>query len=93
MSNFSSPGQPISLFFKFFDVAPDGTATLINRMVTPVRAVSGQQTVLDLTGFPYTFAVGHKLRLAIASTDAAYFPTDAADQITLAAPVTLQLAR
>ena len=86
----TASGQPVSLFWKFFDVSPSGTK-LINRLVSPIRAASGKDNVLDLAGFSYTFAKGNRLRLMVASTDAAYFGTDLADQVTFAGPVTLNL--
>lgn len=87
----SASGQPVSLFWKVFDVDGSGSATLINRLVTPIRATSGTATTLDLAGFANLFAPGHHLRLVAATTDAAYFGTDLADVVTFAGPVTLSL--
>ncbi|HEX9767106.1 MAG TPA: alpha/beta fold hydrolase [Nitriliruptorales bacterium] len=89
----TATGQDVSLFLKVFDVDALGNATLINRLVTPLRASSGTTHTIDLAGFAHTFEVGHRLRLVVATTDAAYFGTDLADIVTLSAPVTLQLAR
>jgi hypothetical protein len=89
----TASGQDVSLFLKVFDVDALGEATLINRLVTPLRASSGTTHVVDLAGFAHTFAAGHRLRLVVATTDAAYFGTDLADVVALTAPIQLQLAR
>ncbi|HVL81579.1 MAG TPA: alpha/beta fold hydrolase [Actinomycetota bacterium] len=87
----TATGQPVSLFLKIFDVAEDGSARLINRLVTPVRASPGQTYTIDMAGFAYTFDPGHRIRLTVATTDAAYFGTDPADQVTLGSAVSLRL--
>lgn len=87
----TATGQPVSLFWKFFDVAPDGSAELINRLVSPIRATSGRDNTMDLAGFSYTFVKGNRLRLMVASTDAAYYGTEVADEVTFAGPVLLSL--
>jgi ABC-2 type transport system ATP-binding protein len=65
------------LFVKLYDVAPDGTAKLVRRMVQAVRLqtnITGvpAQVNVDLVGAGHRWATGHKLRLAVASTDLAF---------------------
>ena len=60
------------LFAKLFDVAPDGSATLIRRLVAPIRATELGEIDAQLVGVAHRFAKGHQIRLVLASTDAAY---------------------
>lgn len=62
-----------TVFAKVYDVAPDGTTTLVRRLVAPVRATDLSRPVtITLAGFAHRFAAGHSLRLVLAATDAAY---------------------
>lgn len=82
----TSPGD-LYLFGKVFDVAPDGSAELIHRMVAPVRvpaAATDEPVTMNLIGFAHRFATGHSARLVLASTDMAYRNNPVADVITLA---------
>ena len=81
-------GRDLVFFAKVFDVAPDGTATLINRLAAPVRVPSSRvaQTVrITLLGFAHRFAKGHRVRLVLASTDEAYYNNRVADIIRIRA--------
>ncbi|MER6737988.1 CocE/NonD family hydrolase [Streptomyces puniciscabiei] len=62
------------LFAKLYDVAPDGTQTLVHRLVAPVRVpdVTKRFTV-TLPGIVHRYAPGHRLRFVIAASDDAYF--------------------
>ena len=60
------------LFAKIYDVAADGSTTLIRRMVAPIRATELGDLEAQLVGFAHEFAKGHSIRLVLASTDAAY---------------------
>ncbi|MGJ5752190.1 putative CocE/NonD family hydrolase [Streptomyces puniciscabiei] len=62
------------LFAKLYDVAPDGTQTLVHRLVAPVRVpdVTKRFTV-TLPGIVHRYATGHRLRFVIAASDDAYF--------------------
>jgi ABC-2 type transport system ATP-binding protein len=63
----------VTVFAKVYDVAPDGTAVLVRRLVAPVRATDLSRPVtITLAGFAHRFATGHSLRLVLAATDAAY---------------------
>jgi ABC-2 type transport system ATP-binding protein len=74
------------LFGKVYDVAPDGTATLIHRLVAPVRVPSGSLGAavdVKLLGFAHRFDTGHRIRVAFAATDAGYYGNPRPDLITL----------
>ena len=62
------------LFAKIYDVAPDGTKTLVHRLVAPVRVpdVTKPFTV-TLPAVVHRYEKGHRLRFVIAASDDAYF--------------------
>lgn len=79
-------GQDLVFFAKVFDVAPDGTATLIHRLVAPVRvpaADTGAPVDLHLLGFAHLFPAGHRIRLTLAATDQTSYNSRVADAITV----------
>lgn len=78
--------QDVPLFVKLYDVAPDGSTTLVYRQVAASRlpADTDGETTLRLTGLAYRFDAGHALRLVVATTDAAYKTPPLPDSITLA---------
>jgi predicted acyl esterase len=62
-----------TVFAKAYDVAPDGSTTLVRRLVAPTRLTDLSKPVsITLAGFAHRFAAGHSLRLVLAATDAAY---------------------
>ncbi|WAZ25151.1 CocE/NonD family hydrolase [Streptomyces cinnabarinus] len=62
------------LFAKLYDVAPDGTRTLVHRLVAPVRVpdVTRPFTV-TLPGIVHRYERGHRLSFVIAASDDSYF--------------------
>jgi putative CocE/NonD family hydrolase len=67
------PAQDLVLFFKLYDVAPDGSIVLAHRLVAPARFSDPNRTVhVELPGIVHRFAKGHRLELVIAGSDAAY---------------------
>ena len=90
------------LFAKVYDVAPDGTQTLQNRLVSPVR-VSDVTKPVDVTlpGVVQRFDTGHRIRVVVAAGDLAYagnlapqpvtVTTSAADPSSLRMPLTTPL--
>ena len=83
------------VFAKLFDVAPDGTERMIPRDVAAVR-IAGQPGVatartIDLRGVTHRVAAGHRLRVVLASTDAAFTARSVADTYTVSGPVELTL--
>ncbi|WP_427918867.1 CocE/NonD family hydrolase [Streptomyces sp. cg40] len=61
------------LFAKLYDLAPDGTATLVHRLVAPVRIPDVTKSfTVTLPGIVHRFDKGHRLRFVIAASDDAY---------------------
>ncbi len=81
----SAAGQSIVLFGKVFDVDAAGNATLIHRLVAPVRITDPSRAVdVTLLGFAHLFPAGHSVRLEFATTDMYYAGSRVPDVITLA---------
>lgn len=61
------------LFAKLYDVAPDGTKNLVNRLVAPVRVpdVTLPFTV-EPPGIVHRYETGHRLEFVVAASDTAY---------------------
>ncbi|MFP1625165.1 CocE/NonD family hydrolase [Streptomyces sp. 5K101] len=72
------------LFAKVYDLAPDGTKTLVNRLVAPVRVpdVTRPFTV-DLPGIVHRYETGHRLEFVIAASDTAYFGNRGVKPVTV----------
>ncbi|HVA61244.1 MAG TPA: CocE/NonD family hydrolase [Mycobacteriales bacterium] len=65
-------GQDLIFFGKVFDVAPDGTATLIKRLIAPVRipnSALARFVNINLLGFAHLFPAGHAVRFTLAASD------------------------
>ncbi|WP_329125303.1 CocE/NonD family hydrolase [Streptomyces sp. NBC_01465] len=61
------------LFAKVYDVAPDGTKTLVNRLVAPVRVPDvNKPFTVNLPGIVHRYEAGHRLEFVIAASDDAY---------------------
>ena len=73
LTQYAGPAGMLTFYAKVYDVAPDGTATLINRLVSAVRVSDASQPVtVQLPGIVHRFAAGHSLRFTVASSDAAF---------------------
>ncbi len=92
----SSSGEAV-LFTKVYDVAPDGSATLVQGLVAPARLTDlpatldqAESTPITLPALAHSFQEGHQLRVVVSSTDQAYAtPAEAATyQVSLASGVT-----
>ncbi|WP_309140388.1 CocE/NonD family hydrolase [Streptomyces sp. PKU-EA00015] len=72
------------LFAKVYDIAPNGTKTLVNRLVAPVRVpdVTRPFTV-DLPGIVHRYETGHRLEFVIAASDTAYFGNRGVKPVTV----------
>lgn len=76
----------LTILAKVWDVAPDGTATLIHRLVAPARVPSDQLSspvTIKLLGFAHRFAAGHAVRLTLCTTDAAFYDDAVPDVVTV----------
>jgi putative CocE/NonD family hydrolase len=76
----------LHLFAKVWDVAPDGSATLIHRLIAPARIPSSALDApvrIKLLGFVHRFAAGHSVRLTLCTTDATSSNNLVADVITI----------
>jgi predicted acyl esterase len=69
----TGPAGQLLLFAKIYDVAADGTKTLVNRLVSPTRVADVTKPVdLELPGVVHRYDAGHRLQVVVAATDAAY---------------------
>jgi len=67
------PSGQLVLFAKVFDIAPDGSRVLKNRLIAPLRVPDTNKLVsLRLPGIVHRFQTGHRIQIAIAASDAAY---------------------
>ncbi|MFI0235470.1 CocE/NonD family hydrolase [Streptomyces sp. NPDC016845] len=73
VQNSADAADKLVLFAKLYDVAPDGTKTLVHRLVSPVRVpdVTRPFTV-TLPGIVHRYEKGHRIRFVIAASDDAY---------------------
>ena len=69
----AGPAGQLLLFAKIYDIAPDGTATLVNRLVSPARVPDVREPVdIELPGVVHRYEAGHRIAVVVAATDAAY---------------------
>ena len=92
----AGPSGQLVLFAKVYDVAPDGTKVLKNRLIAPLRVSDVTRTVsLRLPGIVHRFATGHRIQVAVAASDAAYANNTLPQPVTITtsplAPSTLTL--
>ncbi len=90
------PAAAFQLVPKVYDVAPDGTATLITRGAyaeQPGEGAPGVHTsTFDAFALAHTFPAGHRLRLTLSSADSPYLkPNPAAFQVLVLAGSTLRM--
>jgi ABC-2 type transport system ATP-binding protein len=87
-----SAGQAgqLQVFAKLYDVGPDGSKTLVNKLISPVRVTDVTKPVhIELPGIVHLVPAGHSLQLVLASTDAAYKNAYSVQPVTVTAnPVT-----
>ena len=73
------------LFVKVVDVAPDGTATMINGLEAPVRIPDVNQPItVRLPAIVHEFAAGHSLRVVVAGGSINYRGGLATTPVTIA---------
>jgi predicted acyl esterase len=69
----SGAAGKLVVFAKLYDIAPDGTKTLHNRLISPVRVTDVSQVVhIELPGVVQRWSTGHRIQLVLAASDAAY---------------------
>jgi ABC-2 type transport system ATP-binding protein len=95
-ANGARPESMLVAFVKLYDVAPDGTVTLANRLVSPIRVADLSTPVqVALPGIVHRFAKGHRMQLVVSLSDFAYKGNTLGQVMTLAtsqtAPTTLTL--
>lgn len=74
VQNSGDAADKLVLFAKVYDVAPDGSKKLVNRLVAPVRVPDVTRSfTVELPGIVHRFEQGHRLRFVIAASDTAYF--------------------
>ncbi|WP_211588530.1 CocE/NonD family hydrolase [Allorhizocola rhizosphaerae] len=67
------PAGQLVLFAKLYDVAPDGTISLRHRLISPVRVADVTEPLrIELPGIAQRWPAGHRIRLVLAASDAAY---------------------
>jgi ABC-2 type transport system ATP-binding protein len=72
------------LFAKLYDVAPDGTVDLVQRLVSPVRVGDTSLAAhINLPGIVHRYRKGHRIRLALATTDLAYVTSRVANVVLI----------
>ncbi|WP_230209058.1 CocE/NonD family hydrolase C-terminal non-catalytic domain-containing protein [Nostocoides sp. HKS02] len=83
------PSGQLQVFAKLYDVAPDGTKTLVHKLISPVRVADVTQPVhIELPAIVHQVLAGHRLELVLASTDAAYKNAYAVQPVTVHASPT-----
>ncbi|MFI6769026.1 CocE/NonD family hydrolase [Streptomyces sp. NPDC050355] len=69
----SDAADRLVLFAKLYDIAPDGTKTLVNRLVAPARVPDVTRSFsVELPGIVHRYEPGHRLGFVIAASDDAY---------------------
>lgn len=96
LSQSVGPSGQLQVFAKLYDVAPDGSKTLVHKLISPVRVADVTQPVhIELPAIVHRVEAGHRLQLVLASTDAAYKNAYAVQPVTVRAsplaPATLSL--
>jgi ABC-2 type transport system ATP-binding protein len=92
----AGPVGRLIVFAKLYDVAPDGSLTLVHRLVSPVRVADVREPLrIELPGIVHRWESGHRLRLVLAASDAVYANNLAVYPVTVrtdpAAPPVLTL--
>ncbi|MFE7153196.1 CocE/NonD family hydrolase [Streptomyces sp. NPDC057636] len=73
VQNSDDAADKLVLFAKLYDIAPDGSKTLVHRLVAPVRVPDVTRSfTVSLPGIVHRYEKGHRLRFVIAASDDAY---------------------
>lgn len=69
----ADPAQLLILHAKLYDVAPDGTASLVRNQISAARiARPGEPVTIEIPGQVHRYAKGHALRVTLATSAATY---------------------
>jgi hypothetical protein len=71
----TAPSGTLGLFFRVEDVAPDGTVSLPDGLISAARfptSDAGSTVTVELPGIAHRFPAGDRIRLVIAGSDSAY---------------------
>jgi ABC-2 type transport system ATP-binding protein len=77
----AGPGGELVLFAKIYDVAPNGSLTLVHRLISPVRIANLGAVHVALPGIVHQFPAGHRLEVVVATSDAAYRGNNAPQKV------------
>ena len=82
----TGPAGQLQVFAKLYDVAPDGSKTLVNELISLVRVTGvGKRAHIELPGIVHRVVAGDRLQLVPASTDAAYKNAYSVQPVTVTA--------
>lgn len=85
----ADPAGDLVLFVKLYDVAPDGSQTLVNRLVAPVRVPdAGKPFTVSLPGIVHRYPAGDRIRLVIAASDDSFYGNQGVVPVSLASSPT-----
>ncbi|MFC7303290.1 CocE/NonD family hydrolase [Streptomyces monticola] len=84
VQNSGDAADKLVLFAKLYDIAPDGSKTLVHRLVAPVRVpdVTRKFTV-TLPGIVHRYEKGHRLQFVVAASDDAYYGNKGVKPVTV----------
>lgn len=73
------------LFAKLYDIAPDGTRTLVHRLVAPVRVPDvTEEFTVTLPGIVHRYPAGHRLSFVVAAGDTAHYGNSGTGRVSVA---------
>jgi len=88
----TGPAGQLQFFAKLYDVAPDGSKTLVNKLISPVRVTDVTKPVhIELPGIVHRVGARDRLQLVLASTDAAYAVQPVTVTASTVTPATLRI--
>ncbi|MGW1866093.1 CocE/NonD family hydrolase [Streptomyces mauvecolor] len=84
VQNSGNAADKLVLFAKLYDVAPDGTKTLVRRLIAPVRVpdVTKPFTVA-LPGIAHRYEAGHRIEFVVAASDDSYLGNKGIKPVTV----------
>lgn len=84
VQNSGDEADKLVLFAKLYDVAPDGSKTLVHRLVAPVRVPDATQSfTVSLPGIVHRYEKGHRLQFVVAASDDAYYNNNGVKPVTI----------